>query len=113
MEAEPTAAQVDEPPAKKKKGDKGLPLGIVDRPDKGGKYQARIYADRYGRGSKKQEFIPGLFATVEEAEAAKTGAEQKLATLGVTAIWPNDAERTGERNKRGQVRLRAPMMSTV
>ena len=72
------------------------------------KYQARILTDRYGKGIKKQEPVPGLYTTVELAEAAKTEAEQKLASGSPLAVWPQDAwpKRPDEvRNKRGEVRI--------
>ena len=62
-----------------------------------------MYADRYGTG-KKQESIPGLFESAEDAQAAQADAVVKLANEGPLAVWPQDAEHKVERNKRGQVR---------
>ena len=87
-----------EPPAKKKKGDKGLPKGIAEH--RSGKYQARLtYKDDNDKTT--QRFIPGLFATVEEAVKARAEADEKLKAGGPVAVWLTAAP--GERNKRGQV----------
>ena len=87
------------------KGSKGLPPSIAERKDKGGKFQARVYADRYGTGVKAQHIIPGFFETVEHATSAQAKAEQLLVSDGPLAVWPQDADGRKERNKRNQVRV--------
>ena len=91
----------------KQTGSKGLPKGVTNHLS--GKFQARVYVDRYGRGIKKQEFIPGLFDTAEGAQAAQADALLKLANEGPLAVWPHDADHKAERNKRGQVCLHATL----
>ena len=92
-------ADCEEPPAKKRKGDKGNPPGIFDHPS--GKKQARLPGFKVG-GKACQKPIPGLFADVQAAVAGQLEAQQKLASGGPEAVWPNWAQTT-ERNKRGEV----------
>ena len=98
-------ANCAEPPAKKKKGDKGNPPGIIDHPS--GKKQARLPGFKVdGRACQKP--IPGLFVDVPAAVAGQLEAQQKLASGGPEAVWPNWSV-TAERNKRGEVRRSVPL----
>ena len=96
---EPTAGE--EPPAKKKKGEKGYPPGILDH--RTGKLQARLPGFKVD-GKACQKPIPGLHDNVEVAVAEQAKAQQKLEHGGPEAVWPNWAAPQSQRNGRGQVR---------
>ena len=75
--------EVEEPPAKKKKGDKGYPPGIFGEP---GKLQARLPGFKVD-GKVCQKPIPKTYKDVEAALAAQAEARQKLAAGGPEAVW--------------------------
>jgi hypothetical protein len=92
-------ATAEEPPAKKRKGEKNLPKGIFGDPPK---LQVRIPGFKVD-GKACQKPIPGTYKDVDAALAAQAEAQQKMAAGGPEAIWPNWAA-PAERNKRGEVR---------
>ena len=100
--ADGAPATTEEPPAKKRKGDKGLPKGIFgDLP----KLQARLPGFKV-EGKACQKPIPGTYKDVDAAVAAQADAQQKLAAGGPEAVWPN-WNAPAERNKRNEVRRSA------
>ena len=100
-EAEPVIA---EPSAKKKKGSKGLPPGILEH--RSGKLQARLLGVKV-EGKAYQRPIPGLFKDDVEAVAAQAAGMLLFESGGVEAVWPRKETAPDVRNKRGQVRLHA------
>ena len=107
---EPTAPVEEtadiEPPAKRKKGSKGYPKGIIDHvksgtKEKSGKFQARLTIPQES-GPAKQKPIPGLFNSIEEAVAVQAAAQLLFDSGGIAAVWSTDA--SAPRKKRGTVR---------
>ena len=103
-DGEPVAAadaeEPVEPPAKKKRGAKGLPKGVIEHNTK--KFQARLTYE-FGGQKINQRPIPGLFATVDQAVAVQAEALAKIEADGPLAVWQTAVP--PPRNSRGQVHL--------
>ena len=98
-ESSPPVTVEMEAPAKRRKGDKGLPKGIIEH--RTGKYQARLSWKDGTTNKTVQRFIPGLFMEIEDAVVAQAAAQQLFDSGGVEAVWPPKFLET--RNKRGEV----------
>tara|TARA_B110000046_G_scaffold174491_1_gene198287 strand:- start:564 stop:983 length:420 start_codon:yes stop_codon:yes gene_type:complete len=98
-ETSPPVTEEMEAPAKRRKGDKGMPKGIIEH--RTGKYQARLSWKDGTTNKTVQRFIPGLFMAIEDAVIAQAAAQELFDSGGVEAVWPPKFSET--RNKRGEV----------
>jgi hypothetical protein len=109
--AAPSANHTDEPPAKKQKGGKGYPPGILQHNTNSGDMQARLVGVKVD-GKAYQRPIPGRYKSIEAAVAAQAVAMRKFEIGGVVAVWPTVTP-SADRNARGEVRCRHSKQATV
>lgn len=88
--------------AKKQKGSKSLPKGVIETGRKAIKYQARV--SYKPDGSKTVQRNAGTFDTPEEAALQVAAYEAKLAE----GIDPWNGEQVRSQHGRGQVRSQSP-----
>jgi hypothetical protein len=97
-----------EPAKKKKKGDSGMPPGIVKH--NSGDLQARLIGAKVN-GKAYQRQIPGRYKSIEAAVAAQAVAMRKFEDGGVEAVWPTVTP--AEREERGTVRCARQGMNSM